>query len=130
MIALWASEYVGIPYKLHGRTKEGCDCWGIVRLILQEQFGVEVPSLADYEEDIKDFERAVDSGMAIVDAKEMPAPEIGDVVLLRILGKPCHVGIYAGEGLMIHTLMAHDSALDHVFGLRWKNRIEGFYRVR
>jgi hypothetical protein len=42
----WAGEYVGIPFADPGRDRGGCDCWGLVRLILAEQAGLALPSLA------------------------------------------------------------------------------------
>jgi len=38
MTAPWASTYVGIPYRFAGRDRAGCDCWGLVRLVLAERF--------------------------------------------------------------------------------------------
>lgn len=29
----WWNEYVGLPFADKGRTREGCDCWGLVRLV-------------------------------------------------------------------------------------------------
>jgi cell wall-associated NlpC family hydrolase len=42
----WAGQYVGIPFVDLGRDRQGCDCWGLVRLILAEQAGLALPSLA------------------------------------------------------------------------------------
>lgn len=41
-----AHQYAAIPYVDGGRTRAGVDCWGLVRLVLLEQFGV--PWLAEW----------------------------------------------------------------------------------
>lgn len=42
----WAGRYVGIPFADYGRDQTGADCWGLVRLIWQEQCGLELPENA------------------------------------------------------------------------------------
>jgi cell wall-associated NlpC family hydrolase len=44
MIPNWAAQYVGLPFRDKGRARTGLDCYGLVVLVLREQFGVEVPS--------------------------------------------------------------------------------------
>lgn len=46
----WWNAYVGIPYKWHGDTIDGCSCWGLVRLVQREVFGRELPARTDTEE--------------------------------------------------------------------------------
>ncbi len=39
----WAGAYVGIPYVTGGRAREGCDCWGLVRLVYADVLRVALP---------------------------------------------------------------------------------------
>lgn len=36
-------RYLGIPYREGGRGWDGCDCWGLVRLILARERGIVLP---------------------------------------------------------------------------------------
>lgn len=38
----WASKYIGIPFLDRGRTAAGCDCWGLLCLVLRHERGVDV----------------------------------------------------------------------------------------
>ncbi|MBL8967961.1 MAG: C40 family peptidase [Spirochaetaceae bacterium] len=125
----WVEAYVGIPYLFGGSTREGCDCWGLARMILRERFGKELPEFAHDSVDRRALAALVDASLPLVNAVLIDAPEAGDIALLRLLGEPCHVGLCVGDGYMIHSLRAHDSALERFASPRWASRLEGFYRV-
>ena len=90
MTPLWTKKYAGIDFKDRGRSRgEGVDCWGLVRLIYLEEFGVELPDLSSCYESIKDLDAISDQ----VAAGERDWTEVGwatahegDVVLLRGCG--------------------------------------------
>lgn len=124
-------DLIGIPYLDKGRDIEtGLDCWGLFRIFYQRHMGIDLPSYSD------SYEHAYDH-VAMVKTMEdnwpsswirVVEPEFGDGVRLRIDGNACHVGVYLGNGQMLHTQTGHDSAIDRIDSIRWKNRIEGFYR--
>ena len=41
----WVRPYLVVPWLEDGRTREGADCWGLVRLVLAEQAGIDLPEL-------------------------------------------------------------------------------------
>lgn len=43
----WASPYLRIPFKDHGRDDQGCDCWGLVRLVLLRERKIDLPLHTD-----------------------------------------------------------------------------------
>lgn len=129
---MWWNKYLPIPFKEKGRTFEGCDCWGLVRLILQEKKAVSLPSYDDLYESTKD-KKAVES--AIIDGTEdewIPVldPQPFDMVLLDILGIPMHVGIVTKEGFMLHCMNGVGTVHEDYTSVRWVSRVKGFYRWR
>lgn len=130
-IPYWAGHYIGLPFCEYGRTVAGTDCWGLVRLVLQEQFAAVLPSYAaDYRIGgaAEDIGRLI--GQEAVKWVAVPAgkEKTGDVVVLRMRGAPMHVGLVLGDGRMLHIEKHINSAIEDYRGRRWCDRICGFYR--
>jgi len=131
------SRFIGIPFTPKGAAFEGCDCWGLCRLVLREEFGVEVADLAVDYPDLDDYRALERSAMAeqqrpvIWQPIEFPDIEPGDLLLLRLAGHPVHCGIYIGGNRMLHifdTIGAFHVEL--LPGNQWHRRIMGIYRHR
>jgi cell wall-associated NlpC family hydrolase len=137
----WCNRYVGIPFVSRGRDRLGCDCYGLVALVLREQFAIEVPSYAnDYPDALEQLEVAwlisneisrqrwqrLNVPLPIDGERSSALP--GSVILLRIAGQPWHVGIVVADGWFLHVRPATDSCLERYDSLRWHRRIQGFYR--
>jgi cell wall-associated NlpC family hydrolase len=132
MIAEWAREYVGIPFADRGRDRGGLDCWGLVRLVLAEQFGKHLPSLSLSYESANDEEAVRDLVCAqrpLLKARRVADPVYGDVALLRLRGFLCHVGVYVGDDCMLHVRRGTAAVVDRLSSIIWRRRLEGFYRV-
>lgn len=130
-VPIWAGRYIGLPFAEHGRDRAGLDCWGLVRLVMGEQFAVALPGFnADYKNTSD-----CDGIAALVEREAMfwrdipsGAERLGDVIVLRLKGKPVHVGLVLGDGQMLHVEQGVDSAIEKYTTPRWKDRIHGFYR--
>ncbi len=130
-VPIWAGRYIGLPFTEHGRDRGGIDCWGLVRLVLLEQFNISLPSLAN------EYRRTADAArIADLMTREIPLwqgidaahARCGDVIVLRLQGRPMHVGLVLGDGQMLHVEQGIDSAIEKYRGSRWQDRIYGFYR--
>lgn len=128
----WVGGYIGLSFRSGGRTRDGLDCWGLVRLVLAERFGIDVPSYADA---YGDAHRALDVA-PLIDAHRddwvaVPkgAERLGDAVLLRTKGWPMHVGLIVARGRMLHIEAGIASVIERLDSPIWRDRIVGVYRA-
>jgi cell wall-associated NlpC family hydrolase len=135
-IPAWVAGYLDIPFVEAGRDRLGADCYGLVRLVLAEQFGVAIP-LASAGAWTSDLDKAGRADLAarvqavLADWREVPRDRIapGDVLLLRVEGRPLHVGVALdGAGAFLHTEIDIGPHIADWNGARWSRRVLGFYR--
>lgn len=85
-----AMDYLGVPYRFGGSSLRGIDCSAFVQRVFR-YFSIELPRTA--REQFKVGVR--------ISKKELL---IGDLLFFRTYARyPSHVGIYIGEGKMIHA---------------------------
>lgn len=130
----WSSDYIGLPYTDRGRDRAGCDCWGLVRLVLREQWGIEVPSAhTDYADpDDRAAAHALFEtyrGGAWLQV-EPEAARAGDVVLLRRGRHACHVGILTAPRVMLHIQRGIDASIERLDGAVWAQKVDSYWRHR
>lgn len=125
-------KYIKIPYKLKGRSFEGCDCWGLVRLVLKEEFRKELPLFTSYEtvEDVKKITKLIKENQPIVCTERKPLPDIGDIVLITFSGMLQHLGIYVGDARVLHTLKKTGAMCTRIDHPMLRGKIEGYYEVK
>jgi len=130
MIPEWVNNYIGINFVEHGRDKNGCDCWGLIKMVLKEQFRID--DLIDFSEKYDHTrEREKISKLCKEEAlnwEPVKKPKAGDVILLRVSGMPTHVGVVVNPPWMLHCEYGKGTVIECYERLGWKNRIEGFYR--
>jgi cell wall-associated NlpC family hydrolase len=139
----WAARFIGIPWKELGRGRDGCDCWGLHRLILKEQFGCAAPAYqTGYagcgRDDVAEIAALIAVGKIgwITVAEYDPATWLcplgaerpGDSLLIRQHGAPCHIGLVAGGRHMLHIEEGIDSVCVPYDDSTWRRRIVGIYR--
>ena len=98
------SDLLGIPYKQHGRDKEGFDCYGLV-IFLYERTGRKLPDFFYSSMSRKGFEESgadVKSGLKGL-FKEIENPSYTDLIMFfNDNGQSVHVGMYLNKGMFIH----------------------------
>lgn len=121
-----------IPYVSHGRSYDGCDCWGLVYLFYRDELGITLPSWSAEYEDADELpigqitERAdCFSGWELVAGK----PSIGAVGLFEVSGN-FHVGICADKfgRQMLHIMKNRNVTIENINSVAWKSRFRGWYR--
>jgi cell wall-associated NlpC family hydrolase len=131
----WVVPYIGLPWQMLGRTREGLDCWGLVRLVLAERWGVAVPAFDGAgwtgqrkAEDIAAFARFITGHMPDWKSVGWVGRREGDGVLLRVRGRPVHIGLIVAPEWFLHILSGHNAAVERFDSIVWRDRIAGAYR--
>ena len=136
----WVADYIGIPFVAKGRDREGCDCWGLVRLVLAERFGLDLPSYAEGYDSLEDVTAIVEliGGAQEEGAWQRVAAEearAGDLAVLRGVPTP-HIGVLVAPGIMLHALQGAQASLARLSDQAWRHRLKptdrepypGYYR--
>ena len=87
-------QYLGVPYVWGGTSPSGFDCSGLVQYVCRQN-GISVPRVA-----------ASQRGAGTYVSRENLQP--GDLVFFSNGGGISHVGIYVGNGNMIHAPQTGD----------------------
>lgn len=128
----WVKKYIGIPFVSNGRAMDGCDCYGLVRLVLRNEYGIELPELSnDYSDalNIKETAKLFAENLSLLAARKLPLPREKAVVVITEQGCPCHIGIVAGGGYILHTGIKTGSVCQRETHPGLRGRIEGYYHV-
>ena len=129
----WAGKYIGIPFVSNGRTMAGCDCYGLVRLVLLNEYDIKLPELSyDYSDalNIRETVKLFEENLPVLAATKIKEPEEKAIVIITESGRPCHIGIVAGDGFVLHTGVKTGAVCQRVTHPGLRGRIEGYYRVR
>jgi cell wall-associated NlpC family hydrolase len=131
--AQWVAPYVGLPFKVGGRDRSGCDCWGLVWLIYREHAGVTLPSYSETPAD--DLLQCIREIKAAITTPTWRRIERGalaklDVAVMFTGRLLTHVGLMVDGERLIHVEEATSAVVVPIGSPFVKNRIAGFYRFQ
>lgn len=115
------ANLIGIPYAQ-------MNCWQICQKFYKQVFNLD---LKDYFDPVFTDDKNYVCGLIRANEHEfvrVRAPEFGDLITIRIKGVECHIGIFLGKGLMLHTSKTTGSVIDRIS--RWNTMIAGYYSVK
>lgn len=111
-------DFIGLPYDCF-------DCYDLVKLFYLKIFQISL--LTEHYDDPLNRKKM---SFLIASHKhkfiQVPNPKFGDIILLKVQGLPCHLGIYLWDDRIMHTTVKTGCIVDMLD--QWKGRIEGYYR--
>lgn len=129
-IPAWVGKWIGLPFADKGRGPDAFDCWGLVRAVLADQFGVTLPDYADAYTDAHDHASvaaAVEAGLR--DGwQTVDKPQCGDLIVIKIAGRPWHCALAVTPERFLHVPDKGTSCIERLDNVIWTRRIEGVYR--
>lgn len=126
----WTNDYVSppVPFLIGGRDRSGWDCWGLLRAVYAEQFGIELPLFAGEYETAEDYEAiGLLYEQEVGSWEQVTQPREGDAVWMSVLGQPSHVGVYLSGPSLLHALPT-GTRIDRINSHSWQRRIRAYYR--
>lgn len=135
----WVEDFQGIPFLRRGRTRAGCDCWGLVRLVLAERAGVQVPSFAEVATNdgkgINDEIQRQTSGGGWCQVRLEQMQPFDCVLMLgrmRINGAvhpaETHIGIMVAPGRLMHIEKGIDAVVVELTNPTVRDRVTRAFR--
>lgn len=127
-----ARTWILTPWAHQGRTRDGCDCAGLLICVGQ--------SLGLTEFDLRDYERLPDGEQMMALCREhltqieQPAMQPGDIVVMRFDVEPQHIGIlgdypYGGGLSLIHSNQRVGKVVEHRLDAVWRARVVAVFSV-
>lgn len=126
----WANAYVGLPQRDMGRDRNGCDCWGLARIVYRAELGILLPV---YSGGVVCAGEAAEIAELIAEAgaqapwQAVSGPRAFDMLLFRRGAHARHLGVAIDARRMLHMDRHGACIVDHTAPL-WSHRNIGAWR--
>ncbi len=108
----WVEKYIGLPFVDGGRDWSGVDCWGLVRLVLEYERCILVPSYGEISaEELSKVAKEVAGESSKEPWHSVIHPTGFDVAVMHRRRSPVHVGIMASPVHLLHIERATSTVL-------------------
>lgn len=125
------NKYIGIEFEDLGRTEKGLDCWGLLCLIYEEHFNINLPPyVSDYStsDKPKEVTLTIDKGRPDWSEVTIASGKPGDLLLFALASIPTHVGMYIGNNKFIHIIKGSNCTIEKINAPLWRRRFNGIFR--
>lgn len=100
----WINQYIGIPYKIGGEDRNGIDCYGLVYLVMREQFNVLLPSHGKHINCKRVLMRELTSGflkqLEFGQIYQVEKPRDFDLMIQQRARAVLHIGVFVNNGVL------------------------------
>lgn len=96
----WLNKYIGTPYEFGGRSIDGLDCYGLVKRIYADQYGIDLPDWQVDPVDLVGVNNTIVSVLDSGDFEELETPVEGCFVICYRTRAAHHIGLYYGDGVI------------------------------
>lgn len=125
---------MGLPWREHGRARDGVDCWGLVRLVYLSR-GIELPSCTEGYASVAELSDIAAALSDHFDNDAGPWRKVSDqraydVAIFRRGRYGSHVGVITSPWRMLHINVGDESHITSIRDGAWAPRLVGIYRHR
>ncbi len=130
----FVNRALDVPFEERGRSYDGWDCWGLIYVAYRDLYEIELPTYTGEYHSTRRREELQD----LIAQRKMGGWKLsdphrpGDVALVHMMGRNCHVGLMLSGWDMLHVQAGVSVVVEPIDRPPWRDReydkVEGIYR--